>query len=514
MGEQRTRVLVVDDELFFREAIRDVLSDEPVEVIDAADGESALELARDTAIGVAVLDIRLPGIDGLEVLRRLREARPELRVIMLSAHTDQERVLEALRLGACDYLAKPLHDEELRLAVRRAAEGFSVAEDWGRLRGRVERLACGLEDLATRAAEAAADERREVVGRAAARVASEVLEAARTSLMLLDESEGELRVASAVGRSVSSDEMAPVALGDGVAGLACARGEPLLVRDLSEDERFAERTAAEAEGRYESDSFAVAPVGRGDARLGVLCVTDRAGGGPFSQEDLGLLRVLAQQVGVLLRHEPRGQPVEASAATGPAKAPDADVHEIEVDGPGRGADVAELVAAVCAAIVDEVDPQRVFDAALRELARGLGAAPASIFLIDAALGELRCEASCDGGARLEREALPSDRGLAGSVVRTGRMVASATPEADARFDAEVDTPADGRAGPLLVVPLVLRGKVVGLFRAFPEDPADAAPAVGEAVGPALSAAVRNALLYRSLLDSIEELAEVRRSARA
>ncbi len=111
-----TQVLVVDDERFFREAIRDVLDGAEMKCVLAATGAEALEAAGDPSIGVVILDIQLPDQSGLEVFRQLRDTRPDLRVIILSAHTDQETVLEALRLGAVDYLAKPIHEEELALA--------------------------------------------------------------------------------------------------------------------------------------------------------------------------------------------------------------------------------------------------------------------------------------------------------------------------------------------------------------------------------------------------------------
>ena len=116
------RVLVVDDERFFREAVRDALLELSVRCELAESGEEALKLAEGPGIEAVVLDVRMPGMGGIEVLRALREQRPMLRVIVLSAHSDQELVLEALRLGAADYLAKPIHDEELRLAVTRAVE--------------------------------------------------------------------------------------------------------------------------------------------------------------------------------------------------------------------------------------------------------------------------------------------------------------------------------------------------------------------------------------------------------
>ena len=91
-------------------------------------------------------------------------------------------------------------------------------------------------------------------------------------------------------------------------------------------------------------------------------------------------------------------------------------------------------------------------------------------------------------------------------------MASADPAADPRFDAAVDTPADGRPGPLLCGALRFRGKVLGVFRAFPEAREAPSPRTGEVLSAALSAAVRNVLLYRSLIESIDEVARARREA--
>ena len=78
------------------------------------------------------------------------------------------------------------------------------------------------------------------------------------------------------------------------------------------------------------------------------------------------------------------------------------------------------------------------------------------------------EAEWDGGVRADRARAAARRGLTGAVAETGQLVASADPAADPRFDAAVDTPADGRPGPLLCGALRFRGKVLGVFRAFPE----------------------------------------------
>ena len=124
-----------------------------------------------------------------------------------------------------------------------------------------------------------------------------------------------------------------------------------------------------------------------------------------------------------------------------------------------------------------------------------------------------CEAQLDGGVRPDRKTLPASSGLTGTVLQTGNLVATQSPELDSRYDASVDTPEDGTPAPLLCVPIRLRGKKVGLCRAFLPPEVTASPRTGEALAAALSAAVRNVLLYRSLVESIEEVAEARREAR-
>jgi len=523
------RVLVVDDERFFRERIREVLTAHGLASLEAKSGEQAIELATHPEVGVVVLDIRLPGIDGIEVLRRLRDQRPQLRVIMLSASTDQELVLEALRLGACDYLAKPLHDEELILAVQRAWESFSVATDWTRLRGRLDKLVESMEELASHATRNG-DPDGQHLRDAAAHAAAEVLEAHKTSLMLLNEDQTALRVEAAVGREISPRSMDEVQLGEGVAGIAFEKGEPLIVEDLEHDGRFGERAAPD---RYESSSFAVAPLGFAGERLGVLCATDRIGGEGFGPEDLSLLRLLAMQISEFMAlgrtrlsdgANPPGRALDSATEdqTEPFAAGMPEVDEIEeID---RDAELARLI---CDAVVSEVEPERVIRAALEPLAARLPAAPVSLYLLDAASGDLLLEGQCDGGARSDRPTLPAKAGLSGTVFQTGHLVAADRPELDGRFDLSVDTPSDAAVGPLLCLPLHFRGKIVGIFRAFPVSEsgsdrsshpgigkASASARTGEVLATVLSAAVRNVLLYRSLVATIEEVAEVRREARS
>jgi signal transduction protein with GAF and PtsI domain len=174
---------------------------------------------------------------------------------------------------------------------------------------------------------------------------------------------------------------------------------------------------------------------------------------------------------------------------------------------------AELARVVCEAVASEVEPDRVLRVATAAVAAQLSAAPVSLYLLNSERTLLETLAEADGGIANDRANLPADRGLVGVVVATGQLIAVEDPAGDARFDVAVDTPSDGMARPYLCVPLKLRGKVVGVLRVFREEGQSASARTAEVLAAAFSAAVRNVLLYRSLLQSIEEVASARRQAR-
>ncbi|MFT5442920.1 MAG: GAF domain-containing protein [Myxococcota bacterium] len=169
---------------------------------------------------------------------------------------------------------------------------------------------------------------------------------------------------------------------------------------------------------------------------------------------------------------------------------------------------------MCDAMVNEIDPESVLRESLRSIENTLGADPVALYLFDRDRGDLRMESDASRGLRLDRERLPQDVGLTGSVMQRGQLIAVSDPEADTRFITAVDTASDGKPGPLLCVPVQLRGKTVGLCRIHLAPGASVSARTGEVLAAVLSAAVRNVLLYRSLLESIDEVATARRESRA
>jgi two-component system nitrogen regulation response regulator NtrX len=128
------RLLVVDDEPQILQVVSGILQDEGFEVVTAADGETALKLVAEDSPDLVLLDIALPGKDGLEVLQELKGRYANLPVVMISAYGSVENAVKATRLGAYDFIEKPPNADNILLTVRNALEMARLAEENRRLR--------------------------------------------------------------------------------------------------------------------------------------------------------------------------------------------------------------------------------------------------------------------------------------------------------------------------------------------------------------------------------------------
>ena len=131
-------VLVVDDEEVLAGAMGEYLRRFGYAVNVRSTGEEGLKAIDQEPPDIVVLDYRLPRMDGLEVLRRIKASRPEVEVILLTAHGTVENAVEAMRVGAFDYLSKPLDLEELRLVVGKALHSVRQSQELDYLRSRVD----------------------------------------------------------------------------------------------------------------------------------------------------------------------------------------------------------------------------------------------------------------------------------------------------------------------------------------------------------------------------------------
>ncbi|MCF8082643.1 MAG: response regulator [Deltaproteobacteria bacterium] len=128
----KIRVLLVDDEEEFVQALAERLSMRDYDATTSLSGEDAVEKLRQYNFDVVILDVRMPGMDGTEVLREMKKIKPLTEVIMLTGHATVESAIDGMRQGAYDYLMKPCKTEELVEKINKAHE--KKAEHEARIR--------------------------------------------------------------------------------------------------------------------------------------------------------------------------------------------------------------------------------------------------------------------------------------------------------------------------------------------------------------------------------------------
>jgi len=128
------QILVVDDETIVRESLGAWLQEDGHTVTVADSGRHALRLAAEHTYDLALIDIKMPRMDGLELQKRLAEANPDLTVVMMTAYASVDTAVRALKAGAYDYLVKPFDPDELSILIQRAAHVRSLSDENARLR--------------------------------------------------------------------------------------------------------------------------------------------------------------------------------------------------------------------------------------------------------------------------------------------------------------------------------------------------------------------------------------------
>ena len=137
---QAKAVLIVDDEKNIRLTLAQALEVLDLERTTAINGEEALARLREKDFGLILLDLKMPGMDGMEVLRRVRETRPDIKVIIITAYGTIESAVEAMKLGAVDFVQKPFAPKEIRELVTRVLDRDRLAAEAARgYEGHIER---------------------------------------------------------------------------------------------------------------------------------------------------------------------------------------------------------------------------------------------------------------------------------------------------------------------------------------------------------------------------------------
>ncbi|MBQ4901299.1 response regulator [Paenibacillus sp. Marseille-P2973] len=114
---EEKKVLIVDDQNGIRILLMEVFSSEGYKTYQAANGKLALEIVRSDSPDLVLLDMKIPGMDGLEILKHIKEVNPDIKVIMMTAYGELDMIKEATELGALMHFTKPFDIDEMRVAV-------------------------------------------------------------------------------------------------------------------------------------------------------------------------------------------------------------------------------------------------------------------------------------------------------------------------------------------------------------------------------------------------------------
>ncbi|MEW6326379.1 MAG: sigma-54 dependent transcriptional regulator [Thermodesulfobacteriota bacterium] len=132
-------ILIVDDEKNYLVVLRELLSEENYEVITAEDAPQALEIFKESDFDLVLTDMKMPNMDGIELLENIRSVNSEIPVIIMTAYATVEKAVEAMKKGAFDYVTKPFQNEELKITVRKAIDLYQLRRENLKLRQEVSR---------------------------------------------------------------------------------------------------------------------------------------------------------------------------------------------------------------------------------------------------------------------------------------------------------------------------------------------------------------------------------------
>jgi response regulator RpfG family c-di-GMP phosphodiesterase len=328
------RILVVDDEPKICTMLRAALQREGYEVQTCLAGADALEIFRTTPFDVVISDLRMPGVDGFELIRQIKALRPATPIVAVSGRTTNDTAVQALQCGADEYLTKPFDITEVRRVVESSLqhrELLAEAQEIGRGKGdrhvlperpeggfaqnvpvpfsaspvaatpspaqglveansRLERRVGELLAVGEMAQVIGAELRLDALLETALSSISSLTGARALTLLLLDPGQECLVVRARRGGERRGVVGERCAVGDGLAGWVAKHQVPLLIPAIEDQPVF--QAMARGEG-FDSGSFLSVPLLFQERLLGVVCCTDKAGGQPFDERDLRLLVSLA-----------------------------------------------------------------------------------------------------------------------------------------------------------------------------------------------------------------------------
>ena len=304
----KNRILVVDDEETLRFVLQSLIEEMGHEVVAAGSAEEGLARLMEVPFDLALVDIVLPGINGIELLRRIKAASCDTEVIVMTSQASLDTAVNALRNGAYDYLNKPFDLDTVSAAVVRALEKRTLKLSNRQLLAEQEEqnrvLSAAVKRLASLNAAGQAMGATQTLSElfdCLLKLVVAELDADRASIMLIAADSQDLYIAASQGLDEDMAKTVRLKLGEGLAGQVAATGKPLLIKNVQTDPRMPKAPNPQLGQSLVSLPIMLSvPIMRPNNVLGVLNISQRRSGDPFDEEDLAYLTGLAGQAAVAI----------------------------------------------------------------------------------------------------------------------------------------------------------------------------------------------------------------------
>ena len=303
MSRDKTKILIIDDEPRMCQSLQSLLTNDGYQVVIADAGQKGISYIRENGFDLVISDIRMPDVDGMEILKVAKSKDENLPVILMTGYASLETAIEAVEQGAYDYLMKPIEFSNLQLAIKRGLEkrelNLSKAILLTQLQLRNQQLQKRVEELnalyeAGKSLSSTEDLNSlldKTIG-----LATKVIGAKIGSIMLIQQPEDFLVIRAAIGLEKEIVENTKLSLGQSIAGHVAQSGMPLMVSDIEKDERFKRINKQ----RYETKSLLSVPLKIKDKVLGVINLSNKENKKPFDRDDLRLLTTFAAQAAMAI----------------------------------------------------------------------------------------------------------------------------------------------------------------------------------------------------------------------
>jgi len=288
------KILIVDDDQHIRNACMETLTLEKKEggyVVETAEtGEEALEILEKEFFNVVLTDIKMPGMGGIEVLKQVKKIHPYTEVIVFTAYGTIESAVEAMKIGAYDYMTKPLDIDMLNMKVTKCLEKQKLTSKAGMLE-----VIIGLYEASR---EMVMPLKLEQFLHAILKLVIDTLDADGGSLMLLDKETKMLSIKASLGLKEEIVKLTRVKIGERISGWVAETGKPLLLIDgLIDRKQF-----KNVEKRAEIKSSLCIPLKVRYRTIGVLNLNDIHRLSCFTEDDLELLKLFSSEASLSIEN--------------------------------------------------------------------------------------------------------------------------------------------------------------------------------------------------------------------